>query len=76
MRFMFLFEENLIYDICYVKPKGPAEKFNKKCGPLQKCNIGFFTADENIVQIKQVLDKYELKMMVILISTSLMLVCN
>lgn len=35
-----------------------------------------FTADENIVQIKQVLDKYELKMMVILISTSLMLVCN
>lgn len=58
-----LFEENLIHDTCkcYVKPKGAAEKFSQKCGPLQKCNIGFFTADENIVQIRQVLDKYELK---------------
>lgn len=62
MRFMFLFEENIIYDKCYVKPKGPAEKFNKKCGPLQKWTIGFLTADENIVQIREVLDKYEFKM--------------
>lgn len=31
-----LFEENLIHDKCYVKPKEAAEKFSQKCGPLQK----------------------------------------
>lgn len=43
------------------KTKGSYRKFNRKCGPLQRCNIGFFTADENIVQVREVLDKCELK---------------
>ena len=56
-----LFEENLICDNCFLKPKGVAEKFKKHRGPLQRCNVGFFSAEENINRIGEILHKYEMK---------------
>ena len=37
-----LFEQYLLYGICFLKPKGVAEKFKKHRGPLRRCNDGLF----------------------------------
>ena len=61
-----LLYQNSLKKTCYVatafwKPKGVAEKFKKHRGPFQRCNVGFFSAEENVILIREILHRYELK---------------
>lgn len=56
-----LIRENLTCGKIYLKPKSPAEKFQKRCGPKQRCNIGFMCAEESVDKIRELLSKYQLK---------------
>lgn len=36
-----LFRQNLVQGPCYLKAKGPVERWHRHTGPEQKCNLGF-----------------------------------
>ena len=54
-----LITENLTCGKIYLKQKGPAEKFKKRCGPKQRCNIWILCAEESVGKIRELLSKYQ-----------------
>lgn len=49
-----LFKENLGQGHFYLKPKSIPEKFNRRAGPLQRCNIGFRCNEEDVDRIRNI----------------------
>ena len=55
------FDENLLCGICFLETKRGCRKIQETPWSLQRCNVGFFSAEENIIRIREILHRYELK---------------
>ena len=48
-----LFKDNVIKDICFLKPKSSVSKFKKRTGPMQLCNVAFLCPDDKVILVEK-----------------------